>query len=87
MHRTIYLRINPVPGAKTFADYKPEASLWITLNTPIYYPDYLAEALDYYAPVLARFGALVAASESSEALLRAINNEQAGWMRRQMRSI
>lgn len=67
-----------MPKAR-FADYKAEASLWITLNPAIYYPDYLPEALDFYTPVLVNFGTLIKTSESSEALFRAIISLTSGW--------
>ncbi len=72
----------PVPNR--FASYKAEASLWITLDTAVYYPDYLPEALDFYTPVIVNFGMLVKSSESSEALFRRIVGLKGEWMRVQL---
>ncbi len=53
---------------RSFADYKADGHLWITLAQGLYYPDYLKDASKLYAPVLETFGRLVQSSESSERL-------------------
>src|SRR6266852_7652151 len=57
---------------RTFADYKSEGHLWITLSKGNYYPDYLVDATKLYQPFLEIFGQLVAASPSSDQLFRDI---------------
>jgi len=37
---------------KSFADYRDEGHLWITLSTGEYYPDVLPLACELYKPVL-----------------------------------
>ncbi len=53
---------------KSFADYRVDGHLWITLAKGAYYPDYLKDASKLYAPVFETFGQLVQSSESSERL-------------------
>ncbi len=53
---------------KSFADYKEEGYLWITLAKGEYYPDYLSDASNLYKPVQEMFGQLVRSSASSEQL-------------------
>lgn len=53
---------------KSFAGYKEEGYLWITLAKGEYYPDYLSDASDLYKPVQEMFGQLVRSSASSEQL-------------------
>jgi hypothetical protein len=66
-------RMNSIsPRPKSFADYKGEGHLWITLSKGEYYPDYLVDANKLYTPYLETFGQLVAASASSEQLFRRI---------------
>jgi hypothetical protein len=57
---------------KSFADYKAEGYIWITLARGRYYPDYLEDAIKFYTPYLEMFGELVATSISSEQLFREI---------------
>jgi hypothetical protein len=58
---------------KTFADYKDEGYLWITLAPGQYYPDYLNDASNYFEPILVMFGQLVASSHSSSQLFTRIS--------------
>jgi hypothetical protein len=60
--------------SKSFADYKEEGSLWITLAKGLYYPDYLEDATKLYTPYLEIFGQLVKTSSSSEQLFREITS-------------
>lgn len=53
---------------KSFADYKTEGHLWITLAKGLYYPDYLIDASNLYKPVQEMFGQLVKSSASAEQL-------------------
>jgi len=57
---------------RSFADYKEEGHLWITLARGAYYPDYLVDAEKLYTPYLEIFGQLVKASASSEQLFQMI---------------
>jgi len=49
---------------KSFADYKPDRNLWITLAPGQYYPDYLADVTVLFEPVLTTFAQLVQTSSS-----------------------
>jgi hypothetical protein len=69
---------------KSFADYKKDGHLWITLATGEYYPDILPLACELYKPVLVLFGQLVRASHSSADLLMAISDTKPQWMRVQL---
>ena len=69
---------------KTFADYKPEAPLWITLASGEYYPDILVDACELYKPVLVLFSQILKSSESSLRLLQTISEEKQPWMRIQL---
>jgi hypothetical protein len=69
---------------KTFADYRPEAHLWITLSTGDYYPDVLPQACELYQPVLVTFGQLIKSSHSSQDLFLAISEINPQWMRVQL---
>jgi hypothetical protein len=69
---------------KTFADYRPEAHLWITLSTGDYYPDVLPLACELYQPVLVTFGQLIKSSHSSQDLFLAISEINPQWMRIQL---
>lgn len=53
---------------RSFADYKEEGHLWITLAKGEYYPDYLIDASNLYKPVQEMFGQLMRSSASSEQL-------------------
>lgn len=53
---------------RSFADYKEDGYLWITLAKGEYYPDYLIDASNLYKPVQEMFGQLVRSSASSEQL-------------------
>ena len=44
---------------KSFADYKEDGHLWITLATGEYYPDILPLACELYKPVLVLFGQML----------------------------
>jgi hypothetical protein len=70
--------------AKRFADYKPEASLWITLATGDYYPDILQNARNLYSPVIELFGQILKQSASSQELLLRISEISQTWMRIQL---
>ena len=61
----------------TFADYKKEASNWITLAGGEYYPDILKDACNLYKPVLVLFGQLIKSSESSYQCCRAVDESSA----------
>jgi hypothetical protein len=67
-------------AAKTFANYAPDASNWITLATGEYYPDILPHACELYKPVLVLFGQVLKGSESSVALFMNICEIREGWM-------
>jgi hypothetical protein len=69
---------------KTFADYKADATNWITLATGEYYPDILKDACELYKPVLVLFGQLLKSSESSKRLFLQIAEQSDGWMRIQL---
>ena len=69
---------------KSFADYKADGHLWITLAKGLYYPDYLQDASKLYTPVLEVFGQLVRSSESSERLFLQIAAIPQPWMRIQL---
>lgn len=69
---------------QTFADYRPEAHLWITLSTGDYYPDVLPLACELYQPVLVTFGQLIKSSHSSQDLFLAISEINTQWMRTQL---
>src|SRR2546423_7363261 len=71
----------------SFADYKAEGHLWITLAKGYYYPDYLQEAANLYKPVLETFGQLVQSSESSERLFLQIAAVREGTMRGQLNRV
>jgi hypothetical protein len=68
----------------TFADYKKDASNWITLAGGEYYPDILKDACNLYKPVLVLFGQLVKSSESSSRLFLEIAEVSEPWMRVQL---
>lgn len=70
--------------AKSFANYQAQGAKWITLATGEYYPDILPAACELYKPVLVMFGQLLKSSESSERLLKQINDVPDGWMRVQL---
>lgn len=69
---------------KSFADYKDEGVLWITLATGEYYPDVLSQACELYKPVLILFGQLLKSSHSSPNLFMAISGVTEQWMRIQL---
>ena len=69
---------------KTFADFKSDATNWITLASGEYYPDILVDACELYKPVLVLFGQLVKTSESSTRLFLQIAEQSDGWMRVQL---
>lgn len=68
----------------SFADYKKDASNWITLAGGEYYPDILKDACLLYKPVLVLFGQIVKSSESSSRLFLAIAELSEPWMRVQL---
>ncbi len=68
----------------TFADYKVDARVWITLVTGEYYPDILKDACELYEPVLRQFQTLLKQSESSIRLLLNISQVPTPWMRVQV---
>lgn len=72
------------PKFKSFADYKADGHVWITLASGEYYPDILKDACELYKPVLVMFGQLLKTSESSIRLFMQINEVSDGWMRVQL---
>lgn len=72
------------PITKSFADYKADATNWITLASGEYYPDILVDACELYKPVLVLFGQLLKTSESSTRLFLQIAEQSDGWMRVQL---
>ena len=73
-----------MPEPKSFGDYWPDASNWITLASGEYYPDILPEACNLYQPVLVAFGQLLERSESSTRLFLDICGVSETWMRIQL---
>ncbi|MGA2034131.1 MAG: hypothetical protein ABSG68_17955 [Thermoguttaceae bacterium] len=73
-----------MPTNKTFADYKKDGHLWITLASGEYYPDILPLACELYKPVLILFGQLLRSSHSSADLFMAISGIKPQWMRVQL---
>jgi len=69
---------------RTFADYKNEGHLWITLSTGEYYPDILPLACELYKPVLVMFGQLLKSAHSATDLFMAISETRPPWMRVQL---
>jgi hypothetical protein len=69
---------------KTFADFKADATNWITLATGEYYPDIPKDACELYKPVLVLFGQLLKTSESSIRLFMQMAEQSDGWMRTQL---
>lgn len=69
---------------KSFAQYKQDASNWITMANGEFYPDILSDACELYKPVLILFGQLLRTSESSERLLQGITDIKQPWMRIQL---
>jgi hypothetical protein len=69
---------------KSFADYRNEGHLWITLSTGEYYPDVLPLACELYKPVLVTFGQLLERASSSNDLFCAISEIKPQWMRIQL---
>lgn len=69
---------------KSFADYKGDAHLWVTLATGEYYPDILPQACLLYKPVLELFGQILAQSASSTDLFIGIASVKEQWMRIQL---
>lgn len=74
----------PSSKLKSFADYKADATNWITLASGEYYPDILVDACELYKPVLVLFGQLLQTSESSTRLFLQIAEQTNGWMRVQL---
>src|SRR4030042_6926233 len=72
------------PKEKSFADYREEGHLWITLSTGEYYPDVLPLACELYKPVLVRFGQLLKRAHSSTDLFLSIAETHPQWMRIQL---
>lgn len=68
----------------SFADYKKDASNWITLATGEYYPDILIDACLLYTPVIEKFGQLLRVSATTQELFRRIAGEPSPWMRIQL---
>lgn len=69
---------------KSFADYRSEGHLWITLSSGEYYPDILPLACELYKPVLITFGQLLKSAHSSTDLFLEISDAQPQWMRIQL---
>ncbi len=66
---------------KSFADYKADGHLWITLSTGEYYPDILPLACELYKPVLVTFGHILESAHSSTDLFLSIADIKQQWMR------
>lgn len=71
-------------GPKSFAVYKEDGHLWITLAKGEYYPDYLIDASKLYKPVQEMFGQLMRSSASSEQLFLDIQSIPEQAMRVQL---
>ena len=69
---------------KSFADYKEDGHLWITLATGEYYPDILPLACELYKPMLVLFGQMLERAHSSTDLFMAISAVKEQWMRIQL---
>lgn len=69
---------------KSFADYKADGHLWITLSTGEYYPDILLLACELYKPVLVTFGHILESAHSSTDLFISIAAIKQQWMRIQV---
>lgn len=69
---------------KTFADYRGDGHLWITLASGEYYPDILPKACELYEPVLRSFARLLKSASSSADFFRSIVGEPETWMRVQL---
>jgi hypothetical protein len=69
---------------KSFADYKADGHLWITLSTGEYYPDILPLACELYKPVLVTFGHILESAHSSTDLFISIAAIKQQWMRIQV---
>lgn len=69
---------------KSFADYKNDGHLWITLSTGEYYPDILPLACALYKPVLVMFGYKLESAHSSTDLFMSISETKQQWMRIQL---
>lgn len=69
---------------KSFADYKADGHLWITLSTGEYYPDILPLACELYKPVLVMFGYILESAHSSTDLFISIAAIKEQWMRIQV---
>lgn len=74
----------PDSQKQTFADFKPDGHLWVTLATGEYYPDILPLACELYKPVLVVFADLLKKSHSSTDLMMAISEVKEQWMRIQL---
>lgn len=68
----------------SFAAYKADGHLWITLATGEYYPDVLPLACELYKPVLVMFGKILDESHSSTDLFERISTVRPQWMRVQL---
>jgi hypothetical protein len=68
----------------SFADYKPDAAIWITLATGEFYPDILPAACELDKPVLTTFGDLLKQSVTSVEFFNRIAEVREGWMRVQL---
>lgn len=69
---------------KSFADYKTDGHLWITLSTGEYYPDILPLACELYKPVLVTFGHILESAHSPTDLFISIAAIKQQWMRIQV---
>ena len=69
---------------QSFADYKYNGHIWITLSEGEFYPDYLQDANLFYMPVLLLFKQLLESSEDSSSLLVRITTINETWMRIQL---
>lgn len=69
---------------KSFIEYWPDASNWVTLASGEYYPDILPQACELYRPVLVLFGQILKQSESSMRLFMNICDVRESWMRIQL---
>lgn len=73
-----------INAKNSFADYKADGHLWITLSTGEYYPDILPLACELYKPVLVMFGHILESAHSSTNLFKSIAAIKQQWMRIQV---
>lgn len=60
---------------QSIKDFEKDRHSWITLIETELYPDYLDAAIEFYEPILERFGVLLKDAKSSSSLFKKINEE------------